>query len=287
MEYLNSFAPQDLIERTFFPAESLPMKHLSAFCGIALGCLAPCAQAQDPPATIDLSDLPAAVIDDVVIPVPREVFLSLDKLGDHDWAAQVKDSKFDKLGNREQVALLLGVVVADGFVAVQAENSAAVEDIGRHVARLAKALGVADAVTAHAAAISESAKADDWDGVRAELDKIHGSVRDKLKAMRDDDLAILVSAGGWLRGTEVTSTIIAKDYTKESAEILHQPALAKHVTTSLGKHSKSPLSRAIAKQVGEIIPLLSLEGDSVPEFAVQKVRDVTASSVTSIITNAK
>ena len=143
------------------------MKTLATFT--ALIGLSAALAAADPPPTIDISKLPGTMIDDVVVPVPREVFLSLDKLGDQDWNAQIMDSKFDKLGDRRQVALLFGVVVADGFVAVQAENRDAVTDIGRHVSRLAKALGVSDAVTAHANAIIDYAETDDWDAVRSEL----------------------------------------------------------------------------------------------------------------------
>ncbi len=252
---------------------------------LGLAVCAPLGAAPDPPASIDLSDLPGALIDDIVVPVPREIFLSLDKLGDQDWAAQLKDSDFDKLGGRDQVALLFGVVVADGFVAVQAEDREAVIDIGRHVSRLAKALGVADAVSAHAAAIVDAAEADDWDGVRAELDRVQESVRAQMRAMRDEHLAELVSAGGWLRGTEAASALIAADYRREDAEILHQPDLAKHIAAQLAGAESSPLTEALAHGLGEITPLLSLKG-GVPEYAVEKVHTVTAGLVRRIIDNA-
>jgi len=242
--------------------------------------------AADPPATIDISKLPGALVDDVVIPVPREVFLSLDKLGDQDWGGQIKDSKFDKLGDREQVALLFGVVVADGFVAVQAKNREAVTDIGRHVSRLAKALGVSDAVTAHAAAIIDAAEEDDWDAVRAELDRVQESVRAKMRSMRDERLAELVSGGGWLRGTEAVASLVHAGYSKERAEILHQPDLAEHIGSQLHKSSKSSLVKSLASGLGEITPLLSLEG-GVPEHAVEKIHKVSANLVQRIVDNAK
>ncbi len=246
----------------------------------------PLAAAADPPATIDIGSLPAALVDEVVVPVPREVFLSLDKLGDQDWNSQIKDSDYAKLGDREQVALLFGVVVADGFVAVQAENREAVEDIGRHVSRLAKALGVADAVTAHAAAIIDAAGKDDWDAVRAELDRVQESVRAKMRATRDEPLAQMVSTGGWLRGTEAASALVKVGYSKERAEILHQPDLARHIAEQLETEAKSELAGALATGLGEISPLLGLEGGAVPEHAVAKIHSVTADLVRRIIENS-
>jgi hypothetical protein len=252
-----------------------------------VACSSICSLAAKPPATIDIASLPASLVDEVVIPVPREVFLSLDKLGDQDWGSQIMASDFDKLGDREQVALLFGVVVADGFVAVQAENRDAVTDIGRHVSRLAKALGVSDAVTAHAAAIIDSAEKDDWDGVRAELDRVQESVRETMRASRDENLAQMVSTGGWLRGTEATAALVKGSYSKERAEILHQPDLAKHIAAQLGKDSKSKLGSSLAEGLGKISPLLALEGESLPEDAVAKIHTVTAGLVRQIVENSK
>lgn len=243
--------------------------------------------AAEPPATIDITSLPASVVDEVVIPVPREVFLSLDKLGDQDWSSQIMDSKFEKLGDREQVALLFGVVVADGFVAVQAEDQDAVTDIGRHVSRIAKALGVSEAVTAHAAAIIDAAEKDDWDGVRTELDRVQESVRAEMRASRDENLAQMVSTGGWLRGTQATSALVESDYSEERAEILHQPDLAKHIASQLATESKSKLGRTLAAGLEKISPLLALKDGAVPQPVVAKIHSVTADLVRQIVENSK
>ena len=238
----------------------------------------------DPPPSIDLSKLPGTMIDNVVVPVPREVFLSLDKLGDRDWNAQIMESEFDTLGGREQVALLFGVVVADGFVAVQAENRDAVTSIGRHVSRLAKALGVSEAVTAHAGAIIDAAGKDDWDAVRSELDRVQESVRSQMRAMRDENLADLVSAGGWLRGTQAASALIKAAYSKESAEVLHQPDLAKHITRQLEGAKRSKLAGSIATSLGEIQPLIGLDS-GLSEYAVDKIHTTATDLVGRIVSN--
>ena len=42
-----------------------------------------------------------------------------------------------------------------------------------------------------------------------------------MERMRDSDLAQCVSLGGWLRGTASVTSVISKDYTSDSAELLN------------------------------------------------------------------
>ena len=105
----------------------------------------------EPPSHIDVSAFPPAgrLIDDVVVPVPSEVFRVLDKLGKPHWEDVLRSSKSlaKPPGEQAQTALLLGTVIAEGFIAVEATNTAEVKEIGKNVLNLAKALGVGKEVT--------------------------------------------------------------------------------------------------------------------------------------------
>src|SRR6202162_2923388 len=93
---------------------------------------------EPPPSQIDLSKFPATQLDDVVVPLPSEVFNVLDKLGSPNWQEQLREPKVKNRGEREQIALLLGSVVAEGFVAVEAADKARVTQISRGVLELAR-----------------------------------------------------------------------------------------------------------------------------------------------------
>ena len=88
---------------------------------------------ESPPNHIDLSKFPATQLDDIVVPLPSEVFNVLDKLGSPNWQEQLREPNIKNRGEREQIALLLGSVVAEGFVAVEAADKARVKQIGRDV----------------------------------------------------------------------------------------------------------------------------------------------------------
>ncbi|MFK5924386.1 MAG: hypothetical protein QM496_19595 [Verrucomicrobiota bacterium] len=181
--------------------------------------------AEKAPQKINLNQLQVELIQDVVIPIPQEIFASLDKLGQQSWRSQVSGKKVKLDTNRARTALLFGMVVADGFIAVQAEDRDEVKRVGREVLDLSGALGVKSAVNEHALSIVEGANAGDWAEVKHELDRVRETVIRTMEEMRDRDFATLVSIGGWLGGTRTLANLMAADYKEEGAELLHQPDL--------------------------------------------------------------
>ena len=257
-------------------------------CMAALGAVvAPARSADDVPQQIDLSKFPAAAVQDVVVPVPSEIFNVLDKLGQPNWKGELRDSLGKNTGNRAQVALLLGTVIAEGFIAVEAEDSERVKQIGREVLELSTAIGVQKAVVARSKAIIEKADARDWNGTRKELDGALQDVSGAMDEMRDQDLAQLVSLGGWVRGTEVLTSIVQKDYKPARAELLHQPELLNYFDRRLDEMGprlrKSELVTQLKSMLAEIRPLiLEKEGRKIPPKNVDRIHAVTNEMVVTI-----
>lgn len=196
-----------------------PLVILFALGGLSL------ASAQDAPVKLDLSDPNLVFVDDAVIPIPLEIFASLDKLGRQDWGAEVADRPIKIDGNRSRMAMLFGLVVSEGFIAVQAEDKEGVRRIGREVLRLAEPLNVSSAVESHANAIIDGAGRGDWETVRGELDRTRQTVLKVMRTNRDDELVALVSIGGWLGGTEVLASVLEQNYDPEGSDLLNQPDL--------------------------------------------------------------
>src|SRR2546425_9018267 len=115
-----------------------------------------CAYGARAPQRIDIKQL-SKKVEDVVVPLPNEVFGALNKLGSVNWKEYVRSSKGSNFTERPRIALLLGTVIADGFIAVQAEDAPAVKEIGQRVQTLARGIGVERSITQHAKAITEAA----------------------------------------------------------------------------------------------------------------------------------
>lgn len=245
-------------------------------------------QAQKPAESIDLSEFPAQSIDDVVVPVPSEVFAVLDKLGNPNWRGEQRENLGKQSGNRAQVALLLGTVIAEGFVAVEAEDPERVKEIGRRVLTLSKAINVEKAVLERAKSITDKAELKDWQAVRKEFDGALQDVKGAMQELGDDELAQLVSMGGWIRGTEVLTSIVRKTYTPDGAELLHQPALLDYFSKQLGSLSNRRLADdrlvvRIRKMLDDIRPLIGAEdGSQIPLENVKRIHQMTRDAVGTI-----
>ena len=234
---------------------------------------------------IDLSQFPGLMVDQVVVPIPSEILEVLDKLGTPDWAAQIREVAEVSSPDRIRMALVFGTVVAEGFVAVQAQDRDAIEDVGKEVLRLSESLGIKKYVVQHAQSILDSAKANDWDAVRRELDKTERNVRDTMEKMRDEELSQCVSLGGWLRGTEVITSVIGRDYSGERAELLNQPDLVKHFQRQIAKmRSKSNL-KDISAGLEKIARMMGNGDKPVDRRGVAVIHGISAKLVKDITTD--
>src|SRR3954471_20378023 len=140
------------------------------------------------PQRIDVQKV-STTVENVVVPRPDEVFGALNKLGGVNWKEYVPTDRGSNFTEPPRIALLLGSVIADGFIAVQAEDTPAVKDIGQRVQSLARAIGVERSITQHAKAITEAADKRKWDSVRQELDRTQNSVQQAMNEVRDEKLS--------------------------------------------------------------------------------------------------
>jgi hypothetical protein len=250
-----------------------------------------CLALAEPAAKIDVSQLPqqSKMIDDVVVPVPSEIFGVLDKIGRPLWGAVLRgeQSKAKPTGDSAQIALLLGVVIAEGFVAVEAEDTKAVQDIGKSVLTLSKAIGVEKAVRERANAIIATAGKKDWTGVRRELDGALAKVKEAMLELKSEQLSQLVSLGGWLRGTEALTTVVSKTYSADGAELLHQPVLLDYFERRLAgmdkKIKNNPVVTKVQKGILEIRPLVGVEdGTQISEKTVKEIGAITEQLIKDI-----
>jgi hypothetical protein len=258
--------------------------HIPVLCSLVLSSSSLFAEL--PPQSINLSDFPAASVQDVVVPVPSEIFGVLDKLGNPNWKAQLRLRKTQTPDDRAQVALLLGSVIAEGFIAVEAEDTERVKDLGRDVLTLADAINVRKSVLTRSKSIIDKADHHDWHGVRVEFDGALQDVRAAMDEMNDEDLAQLVSLGGWLRGTNTLTAIVNEHYTIPGAELLHQPELVHYFDRSINRMSprlrKNPLVLHIHLILNQIALIIDRKKQGIPHEQVKKIHSLTDEVVLKI-----
>lgn len=231
---------------------------------------------------------PVEIVGRVVVPVPREVFGALDQLGPVNWGGEVRKVEYGDLNDRYAAAMVFGVAIAEGFIAVQARDAEATRRLGPLVLEISDLLGVREAVASHAAAIIDAAEESHWDEVRRELDRTQGTVRETMEKMRDEHLAQFVSMGGWFRGTEAAAGAILADFSIEKAELLHQPGLVAHFRTVVESLEGAAAGRPVMVSVRESLPGLKgmMERPALTRDDISAIHALCADLVGTVLNGA-
>src|SRR5205809_3343485 len=214
--------------------------------------------------------------DSISIPTPGELFAALEKPGKTNWSGQYRGPTSMTYRNRAQIALNLGGLIADGFIAVEAKDSQQVKNIGSDIIKLSKALGVSENLLSRGNSINEFAENNEWDTLQEELEATQNEVKSSMQSHSDQDLVILVSLGGWIRGTQVVSEAIMRNYNERAAKVLRQPALVKFMQSKINEISPElrgePLVKDVNEQLTGIEKLVCFPPDKAP--SVDEVRKV-------------
>ena len=108
-----------------------------------------------------------------------------------------------------------------------------------------------------------------------------------MQSHADQDLVILVTLGGWIRGTQVVTGAIMQDYDERSAKVLRQPALVRFMQSKIDAISPElrgePLVKDVSEQLGEIQKLVSFPPGRAPTVdEVRKVNEAVDKVMTEI-----
>jgi len=205
---------------------------LSIFAAVQFG-LAAALSAQEQPVGDETPEREELGVNAYTAPLISRIFQQLDKLRPLSFE-QLRRPLPESLGrSREEKALIFGELIADGFLVVEAERKNIVDDFGRVLLREARALGVAERVTRHSASLTERGRGGDWAGVRQELIATQQDVEQALIELRDQNIAHLISLGGWLRGLEICAGAVAANFSLERAKVLAEPELVDYFGAEL------------------------------------------------------
>jgi hypothetical protein len=182
--------------------------------------------------------------------------------------------------DRARLGLCAGQTIAAGFLAVAAEKQSRIDSVGRVLLRLARGLGIGEHVSRHGKGLLELAARSQWHEMEAELVRSQVDVERALMALKAEELAHLVSLGGWLRGVEAVATTVLEDFQPGNGRRLIQPQLLAYyrdrVSTLNPALRERPLFQSIRSALADLEKITArapAEGPS--ETDVKKIRDLT------------
>ena len=229
----------------------------------------------------------ATSFDAMSVPGPGELFAALNKQCKPNWGAQARDPINTAYSDRAQAALNLGGLIADGYIAVEAQDGQQVKNLGRDILALSKNLGISKEILARGSSIQNFADDSNWSALKEELEATQNEVKQEMDTLHDEELITLLSIGGWIRGTQVVSDVVLKNFSQQTSCILRQPALVEYLRGKLDKLSPrtkdSPLVKQVDAGLDDIAHLISFPLGSTPSKAeVQALHDKSAALVGTI-----
>ena len=256
--------------------------------GLALLCLSGFAPGEEPSTQVTAStplsaeEIAGAVKTDTLsIPTPGELLAALNKLGKMDWSAKFRAPIATSFPSRAQMALNLGGLIADAYIAVEAEDTQQVKNLGKDILALGKSLGVSKEILDRGKSLTEFADTKQWDVLKEELEATQNEVKDAMEHNKDADLVALVTLGGWLRGTEVLSGWIGEHYTEAGAKLLRQPGIVNFLGAKLEMLPEKTKAEASVKKtqakMKEIEAAVSFPTDKAPaQDAIKQLHQLTS-----------
>ncbi|PTX97121.1 hypothetical protein DB345_08075 [Spartobacteria bacterium LR76] len=185
-----------------------------------------------------------------------------------------RDALFD---NRLQTSLHFGALVADGFMLTIAERSDDVQDIGRALIRQSRALGIGEGMTKRSKSLLEYSRKGDWQGMREELVRTQSDVEQSMLDLRDEQMAHMISLGGWLRGFQLAANSCARNYNPDRARILGRSEIMDYYLDRLNtlhpRLKKTEFVSTLIAKLTELRDLAASKGGQPPtEAEVKQMR---------------
>ena len=115
------------------------------------------------------------------------------------------------------LALEMGYLLADGFIAVRSGHMNDVKPIALDLTRYGKAMGVGEKMNIHSAALLEHAEKGQLEEFKRILTSTQGDVNEELTALRDPDLAHLLALGGWVRALDAAAAAVEAKFDPQQA----------------------------------------------------------------------
>jgi hypothetical protein len=228
-------------------------------------------------------------VNGVLVPVPSEIFGALDRFQEADWGSVLRPDLAAQRpsGDAAHIALSLGIVIAEGLIAVAAENNKEVEDLSKTALKLARALGVEKSVLRRGNSIVDRAHRKDWAAVRKEWFGVDADLKAAMIELQSEQLAQLVSLGGWLRGAEALSTLVSQHYVAGDTLLLHQPVLLDYFRKCLAQMSSKIRMDAVVIEsetgINRLRPLIGTEDTRpIPEKGVKEIHAIVGDLVKQI-----
>ncbi|MCB1228349.1 MAG: hypothetical protein KDK99_21260 [Verrucomicrobiales bacterium] len=211
----------------------------------------------------------------------------LDKVGQNlkaRWRQHYRPPPPVPAPERGKLSLTLGALIGESFLACEAGDAQQFRNNQQEVMTFCKTLGLGERVTPRLMAQAKMAEMEQWPELRSDMEDGMVQLLDMLHSQRDEDLAILVELGAWLRTLEVASAVVLDDPNPENLNwCIGCSQLLEHLLALYGGLSDTARQELAVMDVGATLDFLRRHWLDVPsevppqiELATKTLERLTA-----------
>jgi hypothetical protein len=229
------------------------------FSIVCLGALAAIAAENEEKAPYDPKTAKDA---GVGMPTPYDKFIALDQVltktkvkWDDTFRKVAVDVDPDSFTDKDvAVPMILGVRIADGVMAIKANNAELLNKCATDIEKLAKKMGVADADLGRARAVRAAANKGQWLKVFMELGFLQQDIMKKIDDPEHATHGTLLIVCGWMQGARYTTTVVSENYSPETSNLLREPMLAKALKEKVESLPANLQNSPLVAKLRDVLP---------------------------------
>lgn len=203
----------------------------------------------------------------------------LDMVGRHTkarWRMMFRPPPPTPPTDRGRAALILGSLLGDSFLVWQAGDSQQFRNNNQEVLTYCRMLGLGEKLMPRLMAQGKMAEGSEWKALRHEIVDGHQELVRMLREQKDDDLALMIDLGLWLRVLEIVSTIVADTPAVDIRPLcIGSPAILQDLRDDFSRLSAPKREDTLVKRIGATIDEVSVtwkDVDKAPPTQLQVAR---------------
>ncbi len=126
------------------------------------------------------------------------------------WRTMYRPQPPSPTADRTKAAFTLGSLIGETFLIWEATDSQQFRNNNQDIVSYCRLLGLGEKMMPRLMAQAKMAESDEWPALRKEIVGGHQELMRVLREQKDEDLAVLVDIGAWMRSLEIVSKLVVE-----------------------------------------------------------------------------
>jgi hypothetical protein len=220
------------------------------------------------------SNPPGFTVSPIIVvadPTPAEFLDLLGKTAKARWRLLFRPPPPTPPTDRARSALILGTLIGESYLIWQSGDAQQFRNTNQDIVSYCRTLGVGEKLMPRLMAQGKMAETEQWKELAVEIAESHQQLLAFLREMQDEDLALLIDTGLWLRILEVASKLAVESPMPEARPLcMGAPNTLQEMRDRIGKVSEKQRQTALIQRVQTAITEAQTAWQAAPKPAPEQ-----------------